>query len=230
MITLLIIGINPYIAGVVTLVIVMIGYIIIANKRHKKRLYLLDEACDPVAFLKSTEKQETITGKSFKTIFTIDKAAALITLGEYEQARNLLEAVDQSKISEKGNALVVYTIDLIACYYELGDISQAEHLFETQISILAPTNERVKKAVNILVGERYYFIGKYDESREHLSKLLEDKLSLRVYLSILFRLAQIDEIKGNFNQAKKKYVQVSEQGNKLHIVEEARIRLRWLME
>lgn len=230
MITLLFIGFNTIIAGVITLVIVMIGYIAIAYKRSMKRLYLLDEVCDPEAFLKSTERQEAITGRNIKlaTIFTIDKAAALITLGEYEQAKNLLEAVDQSKIPGKNNALLVYTINLIVCYYELGDISQAERLFETQISILAPTNQRVKKAVNILVGERYYFLGKYDESGEHLSKILESKLSRRVRLCILFRLAQIDEIKGNIDQAKEKYLQVVEQGNKLQIVEDARIRLRGL--
>lgn len=206
--------------------IVMTGYIGLAYRRSNKRLYLLDVACDPVAFLERTEKQIAITGRNVKlgSLLNIDKAAAYITLGKYEEALELLLQIDQAKLTSS-NALVVYTINLMVCYYELGDISRAEYLFETQISILSPMHPKVKDAVNILVGERYYFAGKYSESKAHLTKLLTGKLSKRVYLSLLFRLAQMDEIEGNFVLAKEKYKQVGEQGNKLFVAACAQNRL-----
>lgn len=226
-IALLICGVSPIMAGLITLVIIMTGYIGIAFRRRQRRLFLFEEACDPEAFLQSTEKQEMITGKRAKmaAFFAIDKSAAFISMGKFEVAKSLLESIDQTKLSEKNNSLLVYTINLMVCLYELGDISQAEYLFETQISILPPMNTRIKKGVNMLVGERYYYLRKYEEYIKHSETLMAGKLSRRTYLSILFRLAQIEEINGNHEKAKKKYKHVVEQGNKLWIVEQSRKRL-----
>ena len=54
MIPLMILKVHPFLAGALTLLIVMTGYILISLDRSKKRLNLLEEDCDPEAFLERT--------------------------------------------------------------------------------------------------------------------------------------------------------------------------------
>ena len=227
MMVLLIFKIQPFIAGAITLFIVMIGYIILSIVRSKKRLSLLDDSCDPEEFLEKTEKQRAITGKNSKvnSYFDIDKAAGLITLGRFSEAKELLVLIDKNKLSPKNDSLLVYTINLMLCLYELGEVTQAEELFETQLPALSPINSRIRLAVNILVAERFFYLRRYSESRERFDKLLNQKLSNRARLGVLYCLAQIDEIEGSMEAAMKKYKQVSSEGNKLWIAKKAEEKL-----
>lgn len=219
MILLLIINIQPLVAAGITILIVMIGYLIIAFIRGKKRLSLLDDDCDPEAFLERTEKQRSITGKDpkFNTYFDIDRAAGLITLGKFEEAKEILLSLDKSKLSRKNDSLLVLTINLIICFYELGEINRAEKLFETQLPALPPINPRIILAVNLLVAERFFYLNRFNESREQFNKIPHQKLSKRARLEVLYFLAQIDEKEGNKEAAMGKYNQVASEGNKLWI-------------
>ena len=173
------------------------------------------------------EKQEAITGKNKRLaeLFRIDKAVAWIALGEFSKAKELLESFQKELFAANGNTLIIYYIDLISCYYELGEYELAEQIFETKLPLLSPTITRVKQSVNILVGERYFFQGKHEQSREHFSKILEKKLSPRVNLSIIYRLAQMDEIEGMTEQAKEKYEKVASEGNKLYIAKKSAVAM-----
>ncbi|NLY43207.1 MAG: hypothetical protein GX066_04405 [Clostridiaceae bacterium] len=215
---------NVILSGVVTFALVMTGYILIAYLRTRKRLSLLEEKCDPKAFLERTEKQKQITGKDVRigTYLSIDIAVAYMEMGEFQKAKEILLSIDRTKLSAKKGTLLVYYIDLISCYYELGEIPEAEKLFETEIVVLPPLNKRMTLSVNILVAERFFFLKRYDESKKKFNELLNEKLSRRRYLSILYRLAQIDEKTGDMESARIKYNQVAEQGNKLWIAEEAK--------
>jgi tetratricopeptide (TPR) repeat protein len=205
----------------------MIIYFVIAIIRSKILSYLLDEACDPQRYLKWIRKQEIVVERKPKlmAILSINKAAAYIVLGKFEVAREILDEIDKSYLSEKNSTLLVYTINYISCCYELGDIDKAQELFDTQISVLSPFNTRYKRSVNILIGDRYYFMGKYDQCYEHLKKLLDIDVSRRVYLSILYRLAQIDDIRGDVELAQKKYRKITKLGNRLWVAEQARLRI-----
>lgn len=226
MILLLIMNIQPLVAAAITILIVMTGYIIIAFIRGKKRLGLLDDACDPEAFLERTEKQRAITGKDpkFNTYFDIDRAAGLITLGRFEEAKEMLLSLDKSKLSRKNDSLLVFTINLMVCLYELGEISRAEELFETQLPALSPINPRIVIAVNLLVAERFFYLNRFNECREHFNKIPNQKLSKRARLEVLYFLAQMDEQEGNKEAATIKYNQVASEGNKLWIAKMAKER------
>ncbi|MCY6370598.1 tetratricopeptide repeat protein [Clostridium ganghwense] len=227
MITLLILTNNPIISGGITFTIIMVGYIIIAYIRGKKRLNLIEENCDPQAFIEATEKQRSITGKNPKinTYLNIDEAVGLILHGEFQKAKEALLSIDKSYLSLKNGTLLVYTINLISCLYELGEISYAEEIFETQIPILSPVNPRMKLAMKLLVAERLFFLNRYEESKEKIQPLLSEKISKRIKVSILYKLAQIDEKNGEFESAQRRYKKVVDEGNKLWIAIQAKQNL-----
>lgn len=218
---------NIIVAGVITFVIVITGYIIIAINRNKTRLNLLDEKCQPQAFIEATENQILITGKNhkYKTYLCIDKAAGLIVKGEFQEALDILNEIEKSSLSIKNGSLLAYTLNLIECLYELGDITQAEEIFETQIPLLAPVNRKMILAMEMLVAQRYYYLGKYDKSKDKFQQILKEKLSKRAGLEILFRLAQIDEIDGDIIHAKEKFIEVVEKGGELWVALQSRKHL-----
>lgn len=108
-------------------------------------------------------------------------------------------------------------INLILCYYGLGEIEKAELLYETDLVQLCPITKRLKKCVEILIGERYYYLKNYDQSYEHLKKLLNYDLNKRQYLGVLYLLAQMDVINGATDQAIKRFKKIAKLGNKLFI-------------
>ncbi|GAA0720027.1 hypothetical protein GCM10008905_08790 [Clostridium malenominatum] len=219
---------NVIIAGIITFTIVMICYIIIGYMRNKKRMDLLEEECDPERFLEAIEKQRDIVGKKIKynTYLNIDKAAGLIVMGEFQKAKELLLSIDKTYLSAKNGTLLIYTLNLLSCLYELGEVSYAEEIFENEVPLLSPVNQRMTLAMKLLVAERFLFLNRYEESREKFQELLNDKLSKRVRISVLYNLAIIDEETGDMDSAQKRYREVVDKGNKLWIVTEAKKRLK----
>ncbi|MDF2908803.1 MAG: hypothetical protein K0R34_4124 [Herbinix sp.] len=191
------------------------GYIIATL--HRKAL---DSECDPERFLRMTDQQEKRRGKEQRIAcrIAINRSAGYISLGNFQTAREYLEGVDTSYLSEKDGSFLIYTINLILCLYELGEFEKAENLYETNLVKLCPLGKRLQRSVEILIGERYYYLGKYDLSYEHLNKLRVCDLEKRQYLSILFRMAQIEMLKGETEQAVKKLKKIEKLGNKLYIV------------
>lgn len=219
MIVFIILGVHPFLAAVITLPFILAIYIVIGIVRTKYRVGLLDDSCDPEAFLERTDMQMNITGRNPKiyNILLIDKAAGLMTLGRFHEAKEILFSIDKRFFTPHNGFLLVYTINLIYCFYELGEIDRAEELFETEMAVLPPISPRARLAVKMLVAERFFYLKRYGESREQFSKLLDQKLSKRMRMSILFYLAQMDEMEGNSESAMLKYSEVARKGNKLWI-------------
>ncbi|MFA9398619.1 MAG: tol-pal system YbgF family protein [Clostridiaceae bacterium] len=215
---------NIILAGIITFFIVMIAYLIISIFRGKKRINLLEENCDPEAFLEATEKQRKITGKNPKmnSYFDIDKSAGLILLGQFQEAKEVLLSIDQNLLSNKNGTLLIYTINLIACLHELGEIEESEKIYENQIPLLSPINKRLVLSMNFLIADRLFFLGRLDESKENFNELLKQKVSKRIYLSVLYRLAQIEEKTGNTEDARSKYKEVADKGNNLWIAKQTK--------
>ncbi|MCM1991210.1 tetratricopeptide repeat protein [Oceanirhabdus seepicola] len=229
MITLLVLTDDSILSGVITFTVIMVGYIIISIKRSKKRLGLLNEKCDPEAFLERTEKQMEITGKNAKlqAYLNVDKAAALVCMGEYQEGKNLLLSIDKSKLSTKNGTLLVFTINLICCLYELGEIAEAEGIFERELfnitlDSVPITKAPFKRAIKFLNAERDYILGKYEESQTAFEELLNEKSDKRTHVSALYGLAKIHEKLGEVEKAKEMYKEVSEEGNKLYIAKVAK--------
>ena len=227
MLTLSVVTRNTIVAGGITIVTIIICYIIIGYMRSKKRLDLLEEQCNPQAFIEATEKQRKITGRNPKinAYLNIDRAAGLILMGEFQNAKEVLSSIDKKYLSVKNGTLLVYTLNFISCLNELGEFSCSEELFETQVPLLAPVNSRMTLSMELLIAERFFFLNRFEESKEKFQQLLNKKISRRKHLEILYRLAQIDEMKSEADSAKKKYKKVADYGNKLWIAAQARKRL-----
>ncbi len=223
MLFLLYLDINIIGAFIITFIILMVcnyitGYIISTLKRK-----VLDSDCDPERFLKMIDKQEMRRGKEQRIVNRLDinRAAGHLCLGNIQIAKDYLDGIDTSYLSEKDGSYLAYTINLILCHYELGEIEKAEALYETNLIKLCPLGKRLQKSVEILIGERYYYLGKYDLSYEHLNKLRNSDLDKRQYLGILYRLAQMDIMKGEMEQAMKRLNKIVKFGNKLWIVKDS---------
>lgn len=69
--TMIILGLveNFIIGGLIQLTILITGYMIISYIKSNKRIKLLNESCDPVAFLEATKAQIDIAGSSKLYIF-----------------------------------------------------------------------------------------------------------------------------------------------------------------
>lgn len=92
MMVLVVIMDNTIIAGIITFSVALSGYIVISYIRSKKRLRLIEENCDPQAFIKATEEQISLTGKNPKmnAYLNIDKSAGFILMGKFEKAKEII--------------------------------------------------------------------------------------------------------------------------------------------
>ncbi|PKM66497.1 MAG: hypothetical protein CVU95_10975 [Firmicutes bacterium HGW-Firmicutes-2] len=228
MLTFILLLDNYILAGIITLLLVGTGYIFIALSRNKKRLHLLEDLCDPYAFIEATERQRAITGKDPKinAYLNVDYCAGLILLGRFQEAKDLLLSIDQKYLSKKNGTLLIYTINLISCCYGMGEIPEAEVLFETKIPLLSPVNSKLTLYTELLIAERLYMHGKLLESKEKYNECLVEKISLRQRLCIFYSLAQIDEAFGDLQAAHEKYEEVVKYGNRLWVAEDAQLKLQ----
>jgi tetratricopeptide (TPR) repeat protein len=220
MIIMVYLDVSIIVSFVITLIILIIfNYItgIILASLQRKALNL---DCDPERFLEMMDNHEKRRGKEprIASRIAINRAAGHISLGNFLTAKEYLEGIDTSYLSEKDGSLFVYTINLILCHYELNEIEKAEYLYETNLVKLSPLGKRLQKSVEILIGERYYYLGKYDLSYEHLNQLLTPDLDKRQYLCVMFRLAQMEIMTGETERAIKKLKKIEKLGNKLWIV------------
>ncbi|GMQ57017.1 hypothetical protein AN1V17_14110 [Vallitalea sediminicola] len=226
---LLMLGINPLLSWLLTVITVLTLYIVISFHRHKKRINLLEEYCDPEAFLIQTAKQRKITGKNkrINAAFDIDEAAGLMSLGKYQEALIVLDCIDISHLSTKNGILLAYYINLIGCYHELDEKEKAIDLFDNKISTLSPINKRLVTAIEIMIIEKYYAEENYIKAKEKLSLLLKSPyLSTRQKISLIYILALINEQEGYIEDAHKNFQYVIDNGNKLGLVEQSKLHMQ----
>jgi tetratricopeptide (TPR) repeat protein len=212
-------NINPILGFLIIVAVLVVcngitGYII-----SKLQLKAFNSDCDPELYLEMLNKQEKRVHKNIRYInyLAINRAAGYLSLGEFQMAKECLEGIDTSYLSEKDGTYLVYTINLIGCYYEIGEIEKAENLYETNLVRLSPFGKKLKKSVEILIGERYFYLEKYSLSYEHLNKLRNYDLNKRQYLGVLYLLAQMDVMNGVMDQAVVKFKKIAKLGNKLWI-------------
>ncbi|WBW96838.1 tetratricopeptide repeat protein [Oceanirhabdus sp. W0125-5] len=235
MLVLVILGVDLPLAGIITFIAIITAYMSISIKRTKDRLSLLNDKCDPEAFLDRTEKQREITGKKPKlnAYLNVDKAAALCCMGKVEEAKSILIDMDKGILSRKNGALLIYTINYILCLYDLGEIEEADKLYETEFinllqDCILSDKPRFKRRIKFLVAEREFIHGKYEESKKKFEELYEEGFSKRHRIAALHGLARINEKLGAREKAIEQYTKIVELGNKLYIVEEAKEKLKEL--
>ncbi|MDF2801895.1 MAG: hypothetical protein K0S61_1798 [Anaerocolumna sp.] len=214
------IQINSILSGILAFLVLLAsssiaGYVI--NRRYLKSL---DWDCDPEKFLQMLKRQEKKSRKNERRLnhLAINQAAGYITLGKFKTAKEYLDGIDISYLSEKNGTLLTYSLNKILCHYELGEMDKGEALYETNLVRLNTFDKGLKQAIDILVGERYFYLKRYEESYIHLSKMLKVELNKRQYLCVLYRLAQMDIMNGDIDKAMKRLDKIIRLGNKLWIV------------
>lgn len=220
----------PLVMGVTYVLLIGI-YLATSLYRRNKRIALLNDRCDPEAFMNITLQQEALTGKNKKNqaILQLDKAAAYLCMGEDEKALATLLSI-QEQFIKNPQLKIVHTINLILAYYATGDIDSAEKIYEQEIGLLLPTNRQMKRALQILTGERYYYIGKHKECVDYFEALLKQPtvqkvMHKRQYAGINYVMALSNIELESIQKAEDQLQKVLENGHKLAIVNEARLRL-----
>jgi thiol-disulfide isomerase/thioredoxin len=214
----------PYmLATIITVSVVMVLYMKLITNKSRLRYKVLAQECNPVEFIKITEQQLVDHKKNKKAVayLTIDKAAALIAQGDFEQAKELLLAIDKNYITEKNGLLLNYNIYYITCLYELNLIDEAEEFYEKNIVKLIKNNEKQALTIQLLEGERDFYLQNYTNSKQKLQSILSNSISLMSRLKILYKLALIDLNNGNKESAKVKLKEILELGNGLMVAQKA---------
>ena len=198
-------------------------YMAVSILRSARIGRILNEHCDPVRYLEKIKRQKERMKRKPKLIalLSVNEAAAYMLLGDYAAAKEIMTNISKEYLSDKNGSLLIYTINSILYHYELEEEEEANRLYETQLPLLILPGKRNKLWVQILIGERLYYLRRYDECYQHMTELLDIELTKRQYLGILYRLAQIDAIRGNYESAFKKYRKIARFGNLLWIAEEA---------
>lgn len=222
-----VLGLSYVVSAFPTLGIVVVGYVILVLHKQKNRMILLEELLDPEAFIVATEEQRKTVGKNKKTNahLDVDIAAALISMGNLEEARDILVSIDTKYLSKIEGPLLVYNYNLMLVLYDLGETDEAEHIYRKEFKNLQTKGPRKKLIMELVEANKNYNSGNYDESKRIYTAFLDKSKSKRMLLGILYILAEIDEKQGNINGAKEKYEKVAVEGNKLFIRQEAKQKL-----
>lgn len=227
MVGMLSMGLNYIVAGVVTIVIVMVFNGGKNFSAYKDRTELLQTDCDPEAFLKMTAelRNQSKNNAKMQSYLQIDEAVGLMTLGQFEEAKAIMIAIDSDKLPTKYHIGLIHKMNLMYCLYELGEIEAAEFVYEDVLPLLSVDDLHVQLTKDVLLAERAYFLEDYEECKALTSPLLDKGLKKRTYLTLVYRLAQMAEKSGDLETAKAKYQQVADEGNKLWIANCSRTKM-----
>lgn len=208
------------IGGIIAIVISISLYLLISFRRGMKRINLIEEECDPYAFIEATEKQWEITGKNknIDAYLSIDRAAGYILMGEYEDAIIELEHIDNSRVTRRRIIKLVYDINLASALYSINEVEKANEIYTSNIEHQTIKGKRYISAVRYLNVTRLISNKKYDEAKELISELRDEKLTnrRRAHLAYCEGLMLMEE--GNKTKALSRFRDVVKYGNKLYIV------------
>jgi tetratricopeptide (TPR) repeat protein len=224
-------NLNTILAGVITVTLIFLGYIIYANTRQKKRHDLLEKYLDPDAFIKATEKQLKITGKNKQanTMLNLDLLLGFLCMRNYEEAKDALNNINKKYLTKWNGSILIFHSYEMNLYYNTGEIDKAMKIYETRIKEypIKILNESI--TMNLILANKSYNEKEYKISRELYQRVLQGNKSKRLEIEIYYILANIDEDEGNIEEAIKKYKKVVNEGNKLYSVNLAKEKLKVLL-
>lgn len=204
--------------------ILILIYAFVSSLINRRRTNILNDECDPEKYIEMLERLEEKSSKNerFLNILSINYAAGYMALGNYTKGKECLDKVDVKSLYKKGEDYLVYIINRIGCYYALGEMKEAEVLYETELVKLCPYAKQIRDSIQILIGERYYYLGNYEASYNHLKNLHIREFDKRQYLSVLYYLGKIELMRGEKETAVKRFEKVVKFGNQLGIAKQSR--------
>lgn len=227
MIGLLSMGVNTIVAGVMTIVVIMLFNGGKNFSQYKDRTELLQTQCDPEAFLKLTAelKAQVKNNKKMITYLQIDEAVGKMTLGDFQGAKEILEPMENQKLPNQYHIDLIYKMNFMYCLYELGDVERAENIYLDLLPLLSVEDANVQMTKEVLLAERAYFIGEFEEAKGLIAPLLDRNLKQRTRMSLIYRLGLIAEAEGDEGKANAYFAEVVEKGNRLWIADQAKLKM-----
>lgn len=205
-------------------------YTALTIRRHRLRHALLNNDCDPEAFILKTLDQMEVMEKRKKstTILTIDHCAGLASQGRFEECLSVLDGVDMDLLSAKNNSELVWHLNKYYCLCNLGRMSEAEQIYQEKFTTLPALGKNLQFAMKMVVARRYFFTKDYEQAEPLLTALLDDPMPKRHRLGIVYDLGVLNMNSDNRGKAISYFNEVIEEGNKLFIVEEAKEHMKKL--
>lgn len=221
---------DPVTAGIIVLSVFMTGYIAISLRRQKKRIALLDEACDPEAFLIATLKQHEITGrnKKYSNYLRLDMSAGQASAGRFDEALETLDGLDESIVNKHPLAKHAMVINRYVTLRSLACHEEADRLFESRLSSVLEHNRRLHTAINLARLDYEFHRENHEACRALIEDLKSKSLSRRYALTLRYFEAELALAKGDAVAAETLFKTIVDEGNGLHIVKRAQDHLQKL--
>lgn len=227
MIVFLLFGLTYIQAGIITFVLMVGGYLMWAISRQKRRLALLTTDNNPEAFVEATKRQQKLMPKA-ASILDVDIACGYIEMGNFQEARELLEAYS-GKMTR--SVQYAYYHNLCLCLYELGDNEKADTLYAESVMKSVPLGRLQEMSQQLLIATYFHHRGDFEMEQKVLTKLLSRKgLSEYMRLHVYASLGMMYEIKGELETAENNYAYVAGASGTLHITKRAQAYLESVRE
>ncbi len=221
---------DPVKAGLIVIGIFIPCYVAVSVGRHRRRVALLDQACDPDAFISATQKQHDITGKNkrFSNYLRLDLSAGHATAGRFEETLVILDGLDERLFRKKQIFRHAANNNRYVALRGLGRHAEADLLFEESISSVQSHHKAINNAIIMARCDYEYHQKNYEACHTQIARLKQMSLSKRhgLYLSIMEgRLALAEEV---LEIAADHFGKVVSEGSKLYIAREAENHLMGL--
>ncbi len=129
-------GTGDFLSFIITVSSVLILYFSYWIAKDKKILKILEEDCDPEAFIEANEKRKgTSRYKQFQNVCEVNIAAGLIASGRFEEAINKLNSIDLSAKNSK-HFEAIYHTNKMNCYVSMSCMEKATYEYESFVKYL----------------------------------------------------------------------------------------------
>lgn len=214
---------DPIMAGIIVIGVFIPGYLFISLRRQRKRVSILDDACNPEAFIEATQRQLAITGKNkrFSNLLRLDLSAGLASAGRFEEAIMTLDGLDEKIIRKHQLGDHALTINRYVVLRGLERHEEADALFEESISTIQTQKWIVQEACNLARLDYDYQKRNFDACHELIRILEKEALKKRYLLSLSYTQGLLALAEGKPDIAKGYFERVVTDGATLHIARKA---------
>lgn len=194
---------------------------------------ILENQCDPYPYLEEVQRQRDYSGPwTLKYNRTMLEAAALVLVGQPEQAYQMLTPMQEKVFKSRFTALqLVYSGTMVSVCRALDRVYEVENWQAKYMELLPKLkNKRLKQVYTdglpMALALYHTFRKEHELSQQHLQQFTPKSMYDRVHVAVVS--AENNIAMGETEKAKEALRFVVENGNKLHVVILARQMLEEL--
>ncbi len=204
----------------------------LARRNLRKIIDILENECDPEKYTAILQRMAAIPNKDiFKNYITLKTCTGLVHMGRYDEAEKMLASLENAPAQSMGAAnRYEYIRNRSAILLRQGEYGKVEE----EISQLADLHDvsrdaRYKRNASYQI-ELYNAVmlanqGKYRDAEEALKELYDTAANELQRVTAQYRLGEAYLKAGKKEKAREAFQYAAEHGNKLHMAEEAKVKL-----